>query len=127
MDVTNRTDTVDLTNYVPNGEWELLEARLIRNVVYYSCCPEPFPDLTVTLKIRRKILFYMVNVVLPCMMMSGKTILNIKLLINGFYNEPLSLTSPHVTRLLFTAGIGREDRPWYHRPLGLLRFHARHC
>ncbi len=77
MDVTNRTDTVDLTNYVPNGEWELLEARLIRNVVYYSCCPEPFPDLTVTLKIRRKILFYMVNVVLPCMMMSGKTILNI--------------------------------------------------
>lgn len=75
MDVTNRTSEVDLTNYVPNGEWELLEARLIRNVVFYSCCPEPFPDLTVTLKIRRKILYYMVNVVLPCMMMSVLTLL----------------------------------------------------
>ena len=40
VDVTNRTTEVDLTNYVPNGEWELLEARLIRNVAYYSCCPE---------------------------------------------------------------------------------------
>lgn len=75
MDVTNRTSEVDLTNYVPNGEWELLEARLIRNVVFYSCCPEPFPDLTVTLKIRRKILYYMVNVVLPCVMMSVLTLL----------------------------------------------------
>lgn len=75
VDVTNRTSEVDLTNYVPNGEWELLEARLIRNVVFYSCCPEPFPDLTVTLKIRRKILYYMVNVVLPCMMMSVLTLL----------------------------------------------------
>ncbi|KZS09125.1 Acetylcholine receptor protein alpha [Daphnia magna] len=75
VDVTNRTSEVDLTNYVPNGEWELLEARLIRNVVFYSCCPEPFPDLTVTLKIRRKILYYMVNVVLPCVMMSVLTLL----------------------------------------------------
>ena len=75
VDVTNRTSEVDLTNYVPNGEWELLEARLIRNVVFYSCCPEPFPDLTVTLKIRRKTLYYMYNIVLPCMMMSVLTLL----------------------------------------------------
>lgn len=65
VDVTNRTPQVDLTNYVQNGEWELLEAYMIRNVVYYPCCPEPFPDLTVTLKMRRKILYYMYNIVLP--------------------------------------------------------------
>ena len=35
VDVTNRTQEVDLSNYVPNGEWELLEARINRNVVYY--------------------------------------------------------------------------------------------
>lgn len=52
VDVTNRTAEVDLTNYIPNGEWELLEARIIRNVIYYSCCPEPFPDVTITITIR---------------------------------------------------------------------------
>ncbi|GIY44745.1 acetylcholine receptor subunit alpha-like [Caerostris extrusa] len=49
-----RTSEVDLSNYVPNGEWELLDARIVRNVVYYSCCTEPFPDVTITLVIRRK-------------------------------------------------------------------------
>ncbi|KAK3851244.1 hypothetical protein Pcinc_042090, partial [Petrolisthes cinctipes] len=53
VDVTNRTADVDLTNYIPNGEWELLEARIIRNVIYYSCCPEPFPDVTITITIRQ--------------------------------------------------------------------------
>ncbi|XP_064474752.1 neuronal acetylcholine receptor subunit alpha-10-like isoform X2 [Ornithodoros turicata] len=75
VDVQNRTKAVDLTNYVPNGEWELLEARLVRNVVFYPCCPEPFPDVTVTLVIRRKTLYYMYNVVMPCMMMSVLTLL----------------------------------------------------
>ncbi|XP_037782073.1 neuronal acetylcholine receptor subunit alpha-10-like [Penaeus monodon] len=75
VDVTNRTADVDLTNYIPNGEWELLEARIIRNVIYYSCCPEPFPDVTITITIRRKTLYYMYNVVLPCMMMSVLTLL----------------------------------------------------
>ncbi|CAL4073180.1 unnamed protein product, partial [Meganyctiphanes norvegica] len=75
VDVTNRTADVDLTNYIPNGEWELLNAQIVRNVIYYSCCPEPFPDVTITITIRRKTLYYMYNVVLPCMMMSVLTLL----------------------------------------------------
>jgi nicotinic acetylcholine receptor len=71
----NRTAEVDLTNYVANGEWDLIEAHLTRNVVYYSCCFEPFPDVTITVVIRRKILYYMYNVILPCMMMSVLTLL----------------------------------------------------
>lgn len=64
-----------MSNYVANGEWDLLEARIVRNVVIYSCCIEPFPDVTITIKIRRKTLYYMYNVVLPCMMMSVLTLL----------------------------------------------------
>uniref|UniRef100_A0A131YGP4 Nicotinic acetylcholine receptor, invertebrate n=1 Tax=Rhipicephalus appendiculatus TaxID=34631 RepID=A0A131YGP4_RHIAP len=76
VDIQNRTSEVDLVNYMPNGEWELLEARMVRNVVYYPCCPDqPFPDITVVLVIRRKTLYYMYNVVLPCIMMSVLTLL----------------------------------------------------
>lgn len=73
VDILNRTSEVDLSNYVENGEWHLLEAQIVRNVVYYSCCPEPFPDVTITFKIRRKVLYYIYNVVVPCLMMSALT------------------------------------------------------
>ncbi|KAL3867163.1 hypothetical protein ACJMK2_044385 [Sinanodonta woodiana] len=75
VDITNRTSEVDLSNYVNNGEWELLGIKIVRNVVYYACCPEPFPDVTFFVHIRRRILYYMYNVIFPCIMMSALTLL----------------------------------------------------
>jgi len=34
----NRTTDIDLSNYVENGEWQLLSITVTRNVVYYACC-----------------------------------------------------------------------------------------
>ncbi|ESP05440.1 hypothetical protein LOTGIDRAFT_52159, partial [Lottia gigantea] len=75
VDMTNRTSEVDLTNYVNNGEWQLLNVKIERNVVYYACCKEPFPDVTFTITIKRRTLYYMYNVVFPCVMMSALTLL----------------------------------------------------
>ncbi|KAL4227278.1 hypothetical protein ACF0H5_012724 [Mactra antiquata] len=75
VDITNRTSEVDLSNYVNNGEWELLSITIVRNVVTYGCCDDPFPDVTFTIKIRRRILYYMYNVIFPCIMMSALTLL----------------------------------------------------
>ena len=41
---------MDLSNYVVNGEWELLSIKIVRNVVRYACCEEPFPDVTFYVK-----------------------------------------------------------------------------
>ncbi|XP_055336618.1 neuronal acetylcholine receptor subunit alpha-10-like isoform X2 [Paramacrobiotus metropolitanus] len=73
--VTNRTAEVDLKNYVKNGEWELLRIEVQRNEVFYSCCVEPFFDVTFYITIRRKVLYYTYNVIFPCMMMSALTLL----------------------------------------------------
>ncbi|KAI8789210.1 neuronal acetylcholine receptor subunit alpha-7 [Biomphalaria glabrata] len=75
VDITNRTSEVDLSNYIVNGEWELLRVKCVRNVVRYACCDEPFPDVTFYIKIRRRTLYYMYNVVFPCVMMSALTLL----------------------------------------------------
>ncbi|CAB4068497.1 Neuronal acetylcholine receptor subunit alpha-7,Acetylcholine receptor subunit alpha-1-A,Neuronal acetylcholine receptor subunit alpha-4,Acetylcholine receptor subunit alpha-like,Neuronal acetylcholine receptor subunit alpha-2,Acetylcholine receptor subunit alpha-L1,Acetylcholine receptor subunit alpha-like 1,CHRNA7-FAM7A fusion protein,Acetylcholine receptor subunit alpha [Lepeophtheirus salmonis] len=76
VDVTNRTFEVDLSNYLPNGEWTLLEKpKLVRSERYYPCCIEPFPEITISLRMRRKTLYYMYNIVFPCMMMSTLTVL----------------------------------------------------
>ena len=37
-----------------------------RNEKYYTCCPEPYPDITFRLKLRRKSLFFTVNLIFPC-------------------------------------------------------------
>ena len=33
---------------------------------YYPCCPEPYPDIYFNMVIRRKPLFYIVNLIIPC-------------------------------------------------------------
>jgi len=38
VDMINRTMDIDLSNYVENGEWQLLSITVKRNVVYYACC-----------------------------------------------------------------------------------------
>ena len=57
----------DLHGYQESGEFELLAVRGQRNGRTYECCPNAsYPDLTFELVLRRKPLFYLVNLVMPC-------------------------------------------------------------
>ncbi|XP_064618674.1 neuronal acetylcholine receptor subunit alpha-10-like isoform X2 [Lineus longissimus] len=79
VDVTNRSDDIDLTNYVDNGEWFLMNTQVKRNVVNYPCCPEPFPDVTFGLHLRRRTLYYTFNVIIPCVILSSLTLVGFML------------------------------------------------
>lgn len=68
--MSNRSSGVDLSSYVPNGEWELLATRVINNVKYYPCCPEPFPDVTFWFHLHRRTMYYILNVIIPCIFLS---------------------------------------------------------
>ncbi|KAK3106581.1 hypothetical protein FSP39_023022 [Pinctada imbricata] len=70
VDVTNRSSTIDLSNFVDNGEWELIQVRVERNTVFYNCCPEPFPDVTFYMLLRRRIKYYFMNIIIPCIILS---------------------------------------------------------
>lgn len=74
VDVSNRSLNMDLTNFVDNGEWTLITTKVQRNVIYYPCCPEPFPDVTFYIQLRRRVLYYFLNVIIPCMLLSGLTL-----------------------------------------------------
>ena len=41
----------------------------------YECCPEEYMDLTYTIHIRRRTLYYAFNIVIPCMLISSLTLL----------------------------------------------------
>ncbi|XP_068787361.1 neuronal acetylcholine receptor subunit alpha-10 isoform X2 [Struthio camelus] len=70
IDLHNRLDTGDLTDFVENVEWEVLGMPATRNVITYGCCSEPYPDVTYTLLLKRRASFYIFNLLLPCIMIS---------------------------------------------------------
>ena len=81
VDVTNRSANVDLMNYVYSGEWELLDIQVQRNEVYYACCVEPYPDVTFTIIMRRRTLYYLFNIIFPCLWLTILSLL-------GFWLPP---------------------------------------
>ena len=46
-----------------------------RHVRKYTCCPQTYPDITFLITIRRKTLFYTVNLIIPCVGISFLTVL----------------------------------------------------
>lgn len=41
-----------------------------KNNRIYDCCTEPYPDVTYTIVMRRRTLFYVLNLLIPCMLIS---------------------------------------------------------
>ncbi len=71
-------DDGDVSNYIQNSEWDLVKLHVRRNVVYYSCCAEPYPDVTYKIQLRRRPLFYVFNLLFPCFLLTLVALL-------GFY------------------------------------------
>ncbi|XP_077999771.1 neuronal acetylcholine receptor subunit alpha-10-like [Glandiceps talaboti] len=83
IDLESDFGEADLSGYVTNGEWDLLRAPAKRNVIYYNCCPEPYPDMTFTIVMKRRPLFYVINIMIPNTFIAMLTLV-------GFYLPPES-------------------------------------
>lgn len=70
LDLILAKKAADLSGYTVNGEWDLISTKAERNVVKYSCCPDPYIDITYTIQFRRRVLFYVNNLIFPCMALS---------------------------------------------------------
>lgn len=56
---------IDISNYINNEEWELSNYYSEKNIQYYECCPEPYPDIKFYYVITRRSGYYDLNIVLP--------------------------------------------------------------
>ena len=66
---------IDLTDFYRSVEWDIMEVPAQRNVRNYTCCPQTYPDITFRITLRRKTLFYTVNLIIPCVGISFLTVL----------------------------------------------------
>ncbi|ESN98444.1 hypothetical protein HELRODRAFT_84500 [Helobdella robusta] len=67
--------SIDLRDFTESVEWDLLKVPGRRNQKYYTCCVEPFTDITFSIFIRRKTLFHTVNLIIPCVSITCLTVL----------------------------------------------------
>ncbi|XP_022129907.2 acetylcholine receptor subunit alpha-like 2 [Pieris rapae] len=66
---------IDLREYYPSVEWDILGVPAERHERYYPCCQEPYPDIFFNITLRRKTLFYTVNLIVPCVGISYLSVL----------------------------------------------------
>uniref|UniRef100_A0A096M9Y1 Cholinergic receptor, nicotinic, alpha 1 (muscle) n=1 Tax=Poecilia formosa TaxID=48698 RepID=A0A096M9Y1_POEFO len=68
------SDRPDLSNFMESGEWVLKDYRSWKHWVYYTCCPDtPYLDITYHFLMLRLPLYFIVNVIIPCMLFSFLT------------------------------------------------------
>ena len=49
------------------------------NEEIYECCPEPYLDITFSIKLRRRTLYYFYNLIVPCLLISSMAVLDFTL------------------------------------------------
>ena len=74
IDFYDDLEQVDINDYIPSNEWKLVSSPARKNVKYYPCCKEPYPDLTFTMSLRRIAAFYNYILILPCVLLSSLTL-----------------------------------------------------
>ncbi|KAM7015707.1 neuronal acetylcholine receptor subunit alpha-3 isoform 2-T2 [Tautogolabrus adspersus] len=67
--------TINLKDFWESGEWIIIDAPGYKHDIKYNCCEEIYTDITYSLYIRRLPLFYTVNMIIPCLLISFLTVL----------------------------------------------------
>lgn len=75
IDLIPMASEVTLEDYWESGEWDVEQTPATKNRVTYKCCDDIYVDISFNITIRRKPLFYTVNLIIPCVLISFLTVL----------------------------------------------------
>ena len=71
------------SQYVNSSEWDIVGAQKVVTSVLYNCCPVPYVDITFKITLLRKPLYYIFNVITPCLVL-------VTTILFGFFLPPES-------------------------------------
>ncbi|XP_053326825.1 acetylcholine receptor subunit alpha-1-A [Spea bombifrons] len=72
--INPESDRPDLNSFMESGEWLMKDYRCWKHWVYYDCCPtKPYLDITYHFLMQRLPLYFIVNVIIPCLLFSFLT------------------------------------------------------
>ncbi|XP_077997847.1 neuronal acetylcholine receptor subunit alpha-10-like [Glandiceps talaboti] len=103
----------DVSVYQSNGEWDMLDLKAKGNVEYYVDDPGvPYTDVTYTLHLKRRPIFYVFNLLMPCGLLCTVTVVNFILPTESGEKVSLAITillSLTVFLLLFAESMPPSD------------------
>lgn len=70
-----QNSSADLSEYSPSVAWELLGVPGEFHSVFYDCCVAPYDDVTYKVQIKRRALYHVMYLIVPCAMISVLTLL----------------------------------------------------
>ncbi|XP_067649911.1 neuronal acetylcholine receptor subunit alpha-10-like [Haliotis asinina] len=70
LNITNEGGSGDLQDYISNAEWELMTYNKSQSTIFYACCPEPYITVNFDVVLRRRPLYFLVNVMMPCLVVT---------------------------------------------------------
>ena len=82
----------DSTIFTPVQEWYVDRISVERNEKIYACCVEPYPDVTFTIHMTRRSLFYIINLIFPCLLIYGVSFLGFFLPVESGEKVNLEIT-----------------------------------
>ncbi|XP_054827862.1 acetylcholine receptor subunit alpha isoform X2 [Eublepharis macularius] len=72
--INPESDRPDMSNFMESGEWIMKDYRGWKHSVEYACCVEtPYLDITYHFLMQRLPLYFIVNVIIPCLLFSFLT------------------------------------------------------
>lgn len=73
--ISHTINLLSLYSYGDNGEWILLSSKPVRQVKQYDCCDGWYPEVAYKIHLRRRTLYYIMNFILPCILIAVLTLL----------------------------------------------------
>ena len=71
MNLTNKADIVQTHDFHLNGEWAIYRTKSEWKENILPCCPNTrYPYVEFTLYLRRRHTFYVMNIIVPCTLLS---------------------------------------------------------
>ena len=75
----NKSSHGQLDSYIKNGEWFLEGVNSYSKTITYECCVENYPFVMFEIYLRRRTLYFIVNLIFPCILISFMTVVGFSL------------------------------------------------
>ncbi|XP_077993949.1 acetylcholine receptor subunit alpha-like [Glandiceps talaboti] len=69
-----KQDFVVKEDFLRNVEWEMIDSHVEDLLIKYPCCPYVYSNIVYTLVLKRRPLYYITNIIIPCVFMSFITL-----------------------------------------------------
>ncbi|XP_013388502.1 neuronal acetylcholine receptor subunit alpha-10 [Lingula anatina] len=74
--LTNMSESGDTSEFVDNGEWELVAMPLKTSIKSYQCCSGTYALVTFYIVMKRRALYYVFNIIIPCILIVAVSLLS---------------------------------------------------